>query len=222
MPNRVAPPSYTLRSSLATLPSVPALDCLLLRLQPVLREPPHREHQLAVGDDVLHPGAAVTERLSGQVTAVLVQQLENHEDRRRGDSLRVRLPQPVEPGPELAVEDGHLAIEYERSAWQRGNRNGEFWGSAAYVTILQRPWRSGNPGRSTRCRRRRPPAGRGDHGAARRSVAALLVQQVEGPQQRAAWPGECDGATLKLPPIGPVCLARLASSPTASGLASRS
>jgi hypothetical protein len=50
MPNRVALLSYTLRSSLATLPSVPALDYLLLRLQPVLREPPHREHQLAVGD----------------------------------------------------------------------------------------------------------------------------------------------------------------------------
>jgi len=51
---RVAPPSYTLRSSLARYPSYPPLDHLLPRLQPVRREPPHREHQLATGD-VLHP-----------------------------------------------------------------------------------------------------------------------------------------------------------------------
>jgi hypothetical protein len=25
---------------------------------------------------------------------------------------------------ELAIEDGHLTIEYERPAWQRGNRGG--------------------------------------------------------------------------------------------------
>jgi len=31
-------------------------------IQAVSREPPHWEHQLAAGDDVLQPGATVTER----------------------------------------------------------------------------------------------------------------------------------------------------------------
>jgi hypothetical protein len=36
---------------------VPALDHLRPHLQAVRREPPHREDQLAAGDDVLQPGA---------------------------------------------------------------------------------------------------------------------------------------------------------------------
>jgi hypothetical protein len=66
----VAPPSYALASCLATYPLVPALDHLLPRLQAVRRQSVHREHQLAAGDDVLQPGAAVAERPRGYVPAV--------------------------------------------------------------------------------------------------------------------------------------------------------
>jgi len=62
------------------------------RLQAIGREPAHWEDQVVVRDDVLQSGAAITERRSGQVAAVLVQEVEGHEERWRGDGVRVRLP----------------------------------------------------------------------------------------------------------------------------------
>jgi hypothetical protein len=41
-----------------------------------------REHQLAAGDDVLQPGATITERARGEVAPIAVQQVEGHKQRR--------------------------------------------------------------------------------------------------------------------------------------------
>jgi len=66
----------------------------------------------------LLPGAAITERPGGQVTALVVQQVKRHEQRRRGDGLGVRLAQAVEPRAELLVVDRDLAVEHERARRQ--------------------------------------------------------------------------------------------------------
>jgi len=39
----------------------------------------------------LPPGAAVTERTRGEVAAILVEQVECHEERRRSDGVGVRI-----------------------------------------------------------------------------------------------------------------------------------
>jgi hypothetical protein len=63
---------------------VAALYHLLPRLQPVRRQPPHGEQQLAARRDVLQPGAAITERAAGEIPPVVEQQVEDVERRRRG------------------------------------------------------------------------------------------------------------------------------------------
>jgi hypothetical protein len=58
-------------------------------LQTIGRQPAHREHQLAAGDNVFQASAAIAERPPGQVSAVVAQQVERHEKRRRGDAARI-------------------------------------------------------------------------------------------------------------------------------------
>jgi hypothetical protein len=72
---------------------VVVLDDLRPRLQTVGREPEHREHQVVVRYEVLQPGAPITQWPSGQVAAVVVQQVERHEERRRGDGSGVGVAQ---------------------------------------------------------------------------------------------------------------------------------
>jgi hypothetical protein len=45
--------------------------------------------------------------------SVLVQQVEGHEQRRRGDGGRVGLAQPLEAGAQVLVVDRDLTIEHE-------------------------------------------------------------------------------------------------------------
>jgi hypothetical protein len=48
----------------------------------------------------------------------VVQQIEHHEQRRRGDGVGVRLAEPFKPGPELLIVDGYLAVQHERAGGQ--------------------------------------------------------------------------------------------------------
>jgi len=119
---RVGPASYRL-----ACPSRPALrsrarDHLGPCLVAVQREPPHRRDQVLVVDDILQPGAAFTERAPGELPAVVVEQIEHHEHRRRGDGVRVGLAEPVEPRPELLVVDGDLAVEDQGAGRQLRDR----------------------------------------------------------------------------------------------------
>jgi hypothetical protein len=79
---------------------VPALDDLRPGLEAIRCEPTYREHEIAIRDDVLKPRAAITQRQDRQVAALVVQQGEGHEERRRGDGVRVSVAEPLEPGPE--------------------------------------------------------------------------------------------------------------------------
>jgi hypothetical protein len=50
--------------------------------------------------------------------AVAVEQVERHVERRCGNRGGIGLAQPVEPGPELLVVDGHLGVQHQRARGQ--------------------------------------------------------------------------------------------------------
>ena len=61
----------------------------------------------------------------GDVAAVEVQQVEDHEERWRRDGRGVGLAQPLEARPQLLVVDHDLAVEHERAGGQLGDRGGQ-------------------------------------------------------------------------------------------------
>ena len=68
---------------------------------------------------------AIPHRPRGQVAAILVQQVEDHVERRRGDGVRVRLAQPPELGAELLVIDRDFPVEHDRARRQLADGRGE-------------------------------------------------------------------------------------------------
>jgi hypothetical protein len=86
----------------------------------------------------------------------VVQQVEHHEQRRRGDGVRVGLAQPVEAGPELLVVDRHLAIQHERAGGQLRDRGGQVSEAARVVTPVAADQADGAP--SLHASIRQPPS----------------------------------------------------------------
>jgi len=61
----------------------------------------------------------------GDVAAVEVQQVEDHEERWRRDGRGVGLAQPLEARPQLLVVDHDLAGEHERAGGELGDCGGQ-------------------------------------------------------------------------------------------------
>jgi hypothetical protein len=105
---RVGPPRYSLASSYVALVAIP--EDLRPGIEAILRQAP-----------------------GGQVAALVVQQIEGHEQRWRGDGSGVRLAQPVEAGSELFVVDRHLAVEHQRARGQLRDGGGQVSEAASVV-----------------------------------------------------------------------------------------
>ena len=63
-------------------------------------------------------------RPRGDVAAVEVQQVDDHEERWRRDGRGVGLAQPLEVRPQLLVVDHNLAVEHQRARGQLGYGRG--------------------------------------------------------------------------------------------------
>jgi hypothetical protein len=109
--------SFTIRSASSPRPAH------VLRHQPLVpaATPPGHEVQAATRGTnarcrLRRPPAwrGITQRSGGHVPAVAVEQVE-HRVERRGDGVGVGLSQPLEPRAKLLVEEGELAVEYQRA-----------------------------------------------------------------------------------------------------------
>jgi hypothetical protein len=94
------------------------------------------EDSLASRHELLEPRAAFSQRALGLVAACSVEKVEHHQQRGRRHGLGVRVAQPIEPRPELAVEDGDLPVEYESGPGKGTNRCSEIWESSRVINAI--------------------------------------------------------------------------------------
>src|SRR5215831_15316111 len=67
---------------------------------------------------------------------ILVQQVKRHEQRRRGDGVRIGLAPPIEARAELLIVDRHLTVEHERAGGQLPDGGGEISEPARVVAAV--------------------------------------------------------------------------------------
>src|SRR4030095_8149460 len=109
---------------------------LVPRHEAVRCELTYGEDSLASRHELLEPRAAFSQRALGLVAACSVEKVEHHQQRGRRHGLGVRVAQPIEPRPELAVEDGDLPVEYESGPGKGTKRCSEIWESSRVINAI--------------------------------------------------------------------------------------
>src|SRR5262245_9308149 len=110
----------------------PALDCLPCR-RSVGFQTPDGKHHLRVGDRFLKDGASSYEGKGADILPPYLEDVEGDEHRGGAEDARVGVPEEMEPGDELLVEDSDFPVEDEDIGTELRDGGGDFREAAGMV-----------------------------------------------------------------------------------------